>query len=364
MLDPLARRAIWNKASPSLTDRVQVISQWLERCFREHPTCGLVQTTYPARLLDLGSDPVLPSVKLVRLDQIEEALSPIRYVALSHCWGLSTRPPHKTTRANYSDHTRHIPIAALSRTFQDAIRVTRALGIRFIWIDSLCIIQDDADDWAAEAVKMASVYQGSYFTIAATSSPDGDGGLFLDPPAPATLVYVEPDNGLLDVKGNSLHSCFIRHPVASPSVIWDAPLSQRAWVLQEQILSARLIHFTEHQMYYQCNSGLESEDGIVDTADLSSVRGRAFRHHGKQDLRTPVRAVGTWWSWVADYSSRSLSFYSDRMAAIAGILRYYQDATRQVPILGLWEGTLWYDLGWTVEHDGSHDIAHCRIPAK
>ncbi|KAK3371148.1 heterokaryon incompatibility protein-domain-containing protein [Lasiosphaeria ovina] len=356
----LATRAVWSKTSPVFAERVQVINDWLEHCFREHPTCGTAQTTYPARFLDLGTHGDESTISLACSAKIGALISPIRYVALSHCWGSSARPPLKTTKANLASHMQVIPTTALSRTFTDAIQVTRALGIRYLWIDSLCIIQDDDADWAAEAVKMASVYQGSYFTIAATSSSSGDGGLSLDGSDPDALIHVKFDGS---PQQEGVEACSIRYPVASPRAIWDAPLSERAWVLQEQVLSARLVHFTEHQMYYQCRVGMESEDGTVRYPDSSSLRAHPSRGSETRDMSTPARAVGTWWSWVTEYSSRLLTFPSDRMAAIAGLVKYYQDAAGGTPVLGCWEETLWYDLGWNVELDGrSQNLAGCRAP--
>lgn len=356
--DVLATRAVWTKTSPAFAERIHVITDWLEQCLSEHSTCSTAQTTYPARFLDLGTEVDTP----VRLVCSAQVTGKIRYVALSHCWGPPTKPPLKTTKANLGSHMHQIPTAALSRTFTDAIRVTRALGIRYLWIDSLCIVQDDDADWKAEAVKMAGVYQGSYFTVAATSSPNGDGGLFLslDGSNPDGLVRVGFDR---TVQEEGIEACSIRYPVASPQVIWDGPLSGRAWVLQEQVLSTRLIHFTERQMYYQCHAGLESEDGTVKYPDLSSLRAHPWRGSGTRDVSTPARAVGTWWSWVTEYSSRLLTFDSDRMAAVAGLVRYYQDNTGWMPLLGCWEETLWYDLGWNVEFDNSRaqNFVDCRI---
>ncbi|KAH8595946.1 heterokaryon incompatibility protein-domain-containing protein [Bisporella sp. PMI_857] len=222
-----------------------------------------------------------------------------------------------------------IPLHLLSRTFQDAIQVTRALGLRFLWIDSLCIVQDDKNDWTIEAAKMAQVYQGSYFTIAATSSTNSDGGL---------------------------------------KTIWDSRLSSRAWVLQEQVLSPRLIHFTEHQMFFQCFSGLESEDGTVNDAGLSSLKGTALTPEGEmglgmRDFSTPAQAISSWWSWVEEYSYRSLTFHSDRMAAVAGIVMYYRSVTLDEAILGLWKETLWSDLGWQVDDSSNQDVTS-HLPAK
>ncbi|KAF4836161.1 hypothetical protein CGCSCA4_v012355 [Colletotrichum siamense] len=100
------------------------------------------------------------------------------YVALSHCWGQ--HQPAKTTKATLGRYKWRLIWADLPKTFQDAITVTRALGIDFIWVDSLCIIQDDPDDWAKEASQMASIYRNAYITIAVTSAAGGEEGFLYD----------------------------------------------------------------------------------------------------------------------------------------------------------------------------------------
>ncbi|KAI0146654.1 hypothetical protein BJ166DRAFT_68862 [Pestalotiopsis sp. NC0098] len=199
---------------------------------------------------------------------------------------------------------------------------------------------------------MAHVYQGSYVTIAATSSSDSRGGLFLDISSPAIKV-----EGQINGEGREV-ACCVRHPVAARSDIWTSPLCQRAWVLQEQILSRRLVHFTKEQMFFQCHGRLEFEDGTISDTEFNSLRGSATSAEGEtgmgiRDFDSPLQARKTWWSWVTEYSARSLTFRSDRMAAFAGIVKRYEDRMAQVPLLGLWKETIWYDLGWFV--DVKHD---------
>ncbi|RYP41184.1 hypothetical protein DL767_001188 [Monosporascus sp. MG133] len=324
--------------------------------------CSVAPTAFAARFLDLEPGDGQTSIRLIYSQQLENVSPSMRYVALSHCWGASTKAPFRTTKANHDDNLKGIPLTALPRTFRDAIRVVKAIGVRFMWIDSLCIVQDDKDDWADEAAKMADIYRGSYFTIAATSSPNGDGGLFLESLTSATAVHIgghgNTHTDATDATNTVPLTCFIRHPIASRKAIWDAPLSQRAWVLQEQVLAPRLIHFTEHQMYYQCHLGLESEDGTIKDDSTTSLRGASTMVVGEgevdmglRDLSTPVHAVETWWTWVAEYSSRSLTFHTDRIAAVAGLVKHYQSSTGKVPLLGLWAETLWYDLAWQVNSD-------------
>jgi hypothetical protein len=140
----------------------------------------------PTRLLDV--DPVAQTVRLVDTASLSLGISDgVPYVALSHCWGADTAVRCTTTRANEAERRRSIACGLLPKTFQDAILITRKLSFRYMWIDSLCIIQDDPSDWQHESSRMASVYQGAALTLAATDAEDGAGGCFLDvldPPIP------------------------------------------------------------------------------------------------------------------------------------------------------------------------------------
>ncbi|KAI8632838.1 heterokaryon incompatibility protein-domain-containing protein [Xylariaceae sp. FL1651] len=364
----LAERAIWSDKTSTLYERAQIIEQWLQSCIKEHSACSnQLQRILPARFLDLGSGGN-DSITLVFSSQIEDVLRPVRYVALSHCWGSVSKSVFRTTNANHAENMRNIPLSALPKTFKDAIAVTRALGVRFIWIDSLCIVQDDEKDWGTEAVKMAHIYEGSYFTIAATSAQNGDGGLFLNTMLPAVTVAKRNWKVASDV--NEEPACLVRYPVASLGTLWHSPLSRRAWVVQEQILSTRLVHFTEHQMYYQCRFGIESEDGTIKAPGFPSFRKDARTDEGditlmgSRDLSTPIRAINTWWSWVTEYTSRSLTFDRDRIVAFAGIVNDFGGKIKSAPVLGLWKETLWYDLCWQLEHEPARTADDCHIMTK
>jgi hypothetical protein len=204
-----------------------------------------------------------------------------------------------------------------SKTFQDAVIVTRHLGFRYLWIDSLCIIQDDKQDWEREVARMALVYKGSQLTIAATSSKDGSEGCFgkrfegdfqftwnssNDPRYIDVLPIQAEDTKPIDIEvrdsegkvqrfcarlplshapwdyhGASEGAEFVRSvldilgiPKVSTAQMQPdynkallrkcgAPLLQRAWVFQEQILSPRMIHFGRYEMAWECHSGLQCE---------------------------------------------------------------------------------------------------------
>lgn len=126
----------------------------------------------PTRLLDIGiKDGVEP--RLITASSVTT-----EYATLSHCWGKAR--PLMTTSSNLSQHMRSVPLLSLPKTFQDAVAVTRELGIRYLWIDSLCIIQDSVEDWELECSRMAQIYQGSIVSICGPTALDSSTG-FLNP---------------------------------------------------------------------------------------------------------------------------------------------------------------------------------------
>jgi hypothetical protein len=131
-------------------------------------------TIYPTRVLDLE---VL--IKDSMDIQLIENLTPdSRHATLSHCWGYKSDTGYQATTSNLRDLKERIQYADLPRTYCDAISVCRALKVRYLWIDSLCIIQDSKEDWEREAANMAYVYSNSYLSILADWSTDSDGGCF------------------------------------------------------------------------------------------------------------------------------------------------------------------------------------------
>jgi hypothetical protein len=169
---------------PSVESRLDAATDWLASCLKEcdssHSTCierkTGKQVALPGRLLDLETGLVNPTVKLVK--PVDDFTAP--YMTLSHRWG--NLHPCITTKSNLSQRFRQIKMAELPNTYQQAVKIARKFGVRFLWIDSLCIVQDDAMDWEVEASKMASIYAGSYLTVAAVSSMNCNGGCIAEYP--------------------------------------------------------------------------------------------------------------------------------------------------------------------------------------
>jgi hypothetical protein len=237
---------------------IKLTASWLEYCLKNHgPTCpGLLasEAPLPTRLLD-----VLPREgSEVRL--IDTARSPPtdkRYLALSHCWG-SYAPLHviKLKNAKLDLYLQDIPLETLPKTFNDAIRITRELGLRYIWIDSLCIIQDSPEDWEKEASLMHTVYKNAYCTVAASASRDGSGGCFVQGPYAPIQAGFEGLFPRLDVA----HGVRPRPPPLWKKMIESGPLGSRAWCFQERQLSPRVVHFTIHGLMWECRTYIATEE--------------------------------------------------------------------------------------------------------
>jgi hypothetical protein len=186
-------------------------------------------------------------LRLVETAEIE----PSRYIALSHCWGpLQEHEKCCTFKRNITQRKMLIEFDDLPRTFRDAVTVARGLSINYIWIDSLCIIQDDEIDWRSEASKMGQVFSAAYCTISASSAKSSLQG-FLPNRTPRSVVKV-PSN-----TAGSIFACVDIDDFQSDVEL--SPLNNRGWVLQERALSRRTMFFTSTQVYWECGAGIHCE---------------------------------------------------------------------------------------------------------
>lgn len=133
----------------------------------------------------------------------------------------------------------------MPQTLKDAIVIARELGLLYIWIGSLCVLQDDTDDWLLEAATMSSVYGGSSLNIAASGAPDGNFGCFLRPEY-TLQCQIQVESGCRAVRYRCVPGGMYYYSLA------DMPLTKRGWTLQERLLPSRTLHFTSTQVFWEC----------------------------------------------------------------------------------------------------------------
>ncbi|KFY21190.1 hypothetical protein V491_03089 [Pseudogymnoascus sp. VKM F-3775] len=291
----------------SKTFRFALLRQWLKWCDEKH-NCKR-EGKEPPRLLYVGTSPT-DAPRLVK----GRTLMPRRYIAVSHRWGLEREKREKycTTRKNFEAHQREI--TQLAPTFKDVIEIAQALGVEYVWIDSLCIIQYDDTDWDEQVKFMQSVYTSAYCTIAATSAQDMN-QRFLDRAIRQDeyICILNHDSG-----GRRIFICTDASDFDTE--VDNAGLNTRAWILQERLLASRTIHFGAHQMYWECGEGVYCEDL---TRLKTSDKKRNFRLDPEFPRLLQDSGVATTLyfiqSLLQDYSSRCLSRDEDRAVAIHGL---------------------------------------------
>jgi hypothetical protein len=383
------------------------LERWLDYCDECHPCYPKTPPPLPTRLLEIDQQNYS-----VRLRETAGQFG--RYIALSHSWGTSHRLT--TIKANYEAQNRGISFGDLPPTFLDVIKLAFRLGISFIWIDSLCIIQDDPSDWEAEASKMNEVYSNSYLTVSASSSRDDSSGCFpnKDKRYDSNLVSIDSQStgrrcasfaapvlyfhnlpngqGANSYWGRAIYAQF---PVPRPPEPWrpgslymyvtmewmpaslksqprpyiigefggyvdpvdKEPLSERGWTLQERALSPRTIHYGTTQMIWECQCLMHAEDGAIIPRDFIShkdLQKPRPTHLGEDDISAPGNH-DPWIRLVEDYSSRKLTKSSDRLPAISGIARIIVQYTGDSYYAGLWKSSFLNGLLW---HVGSFQTPH------
>ena len=287
----------------------------------------------------------------------------------------------ETRLRNIDIHRQRLPMAILPETFRHAIQVVRSLGFQYLWIDSLCIVQDILQDWSSESIKMAQIYQNAAITLAATDSDDSESGLFVQldgrykaPCLLGTLFYglgSSDDHRKVQVYAKK-EPMTIRGDKVSARP--RGPLDTRAWVLQEELLSPRLLSFTNDGIFWECQHSDASEsdpegcclyDSRYEQRFHPEINyARSFRRiinpaadavQAKWAHVSPIRA---WQSLVADYTSRSLSRDSDAVVAIQGIADTISRLIQGEYLLGLWGERFHEQLLWYVDMGDPEYISH------
>jgi hypothetical protein len=235
-----------------------VLRLWLQNCNEDEAHKGCIShicNSLPTRLIDVGTTK-LPVLRLVETKQ--ERLSSSEYTALSHPWGdTRTYEPFSTLRKDASrkkhdiEHFKTaIPEDQLPATFKDAVGCTRRLGVQYLWIDSICIIQGPGGDFNEEAKKMEDVFSGAYCVLAASRASSQRDGFLGSRQRRDYVTFARGDE-------KPFYICKTIDNFSKDVIEGD--LNKRGWVLQERALARRTIYFTATQTYFECGKGVRCE---------------------------------------------------------------------------------------------------------
>jgi len=346
---------------------------WLKQCLDKHDACPKPTPYLPSRVIDVGPGDGSQEPYLLETTNVTVPAEEKRYVALSHCWGkdrfLVTRP------SNIEAHRKAIPFNALPPSFQHAVTATRQIGQRYLWIDSLCIIQAperkditgiepsaeelrvSEEDWEKESVQMCNIYQHALITITSAHASSAFGGMFKA--RDGTLVL--PFEIVIPLPDREAH--FLFTPMPRRETVWDLgdlPIYTRAWCFQELVLSIRTLIFDPDAQRWECLSMYGSERAPEGGIGRHSTRIRELQKaitepnlHGEIFERfgdcLQNQAKG-WHHVVEDYSLRGLTRYIDKLIAVAGVAEAVQRRTTKQYLAGLWKHQLYMDLLWFCRH--------------
>ncbi|KAK4246548.1 heterokaryon incompatibility protein-domain-containing protein [Corynascus novoguineensis] len=343
----------------------------IDRCNSSHPRCRLgvdgrhrdETPSLPTRVIDVGSAEQRPRI-------IVSQAGRARYATLSHCWGGQSWVG--TTTQNLAQMLDGFDVTTIPATYADAITMTKRLGIRFLWIDSFCIIQNDHDDWLAESQKMGEIYENAYLNIAATGANGGMSGFLKTRKEDPVYVRVPSAAGQrkYDWSSTGVGQFYFTNQADSDfdTFVTRAKLNTRGWVLQERILSRRSVHFAADMWYWECGRHIISEDGwqheVKHTgkpppysttsrrqaldANVTAI-GKFFQYDDHEygtdddyDAGTDISSqpvVETEVSWaqiLRAYSRCDLTFSSDKLPALQGLVNRFKQTAQRPYVFGHW----------------------------
>lgn len=342
------------RSSTGAESSFKMANFWLSRCLRGHSKCPKPQGFLPTRVLDVDATDGTDDVRLVETAKLNAADKQRPFVVLSHCWG---KDHFLVTKAdNLDDHKKKIPLDALPPSFQDAIVVVRRMGFKYLWIDSLCIVQGSAEDWEKESVQMCNIYAQAIFTITSAHASSAYGGMFRQRDGVRTMPFE------IELKSSSTSVRILYVPTPQREVQWqleDLPIYTRAWCFQEMVLSTRNLIYDPDGIRWECLTTAGYEGNLEAQSMRHSTNVKAIQTSMKgpktatdffdtlaaQDV--PMQAT-MWQSIVKDFAARDLTKYTDKLIAIAGVAQEVEKRTDNKYLAGLWQNHLYMNLIWYV----------------
>ena len=311
---------------------------WMNVCETQHDQCNAIaKRTMPSRVIEISwmSGAQEPSLRILQNPSFAH------YAALSYCWGKDQRLT--TTKATIEKFSEVVSFSDLPKSLRDGVLTTCRLSLRLLWVDSLCIVQDDSIDTAREIASMPQIYQNAHITISAARSTDSEDGFLQDlsMPSAQAKVFKFP----FGCPTGDLGSVIL---IDEPD-LWD-PIERRAWPLQEFLLSRRILRYGSYQLSWSCLSAefYENDDAGVNWYSKRDKRFPNLRRRLLDSQRQQGPHINIWGDLVEEYTRRHLKEPQDKLLAISGIATVIGTGRHDVYMGGLWLSDLPLGLLWKV----------------
>jgi hypothetical protein len=338
--------------SPGSMVSIGWVQHQLQHCKERHEKCRKQRSltlSMPTRLIAVESSGNID----VHLEELAGGKTE-SYVALSYCWG-SGQENIMTTRANLLERLQKISFETLPKTIKDAIIVTRKLKYKYLWVDALCIVQDNEEDRAQEVSKMSQVYTGASLTISAAMADNSEQGFLQDRDLIRSYgtIFELP----FQVKGDERGEAHILLHQNSVQNKREEVIDRRGWTLQEHQLACRLLRYGSNQIEWNCQEQISvdggcqcRETGIYPVFFKGLVEEYSDQYKAENlDEIFRLRCRDNWITLVEDYSHRSLSKLSDKLPAFAAIAENFAQTMKLDAsdyCAGLWRSDMQIQLLW------------------
>ena len=334
---------------PASSDTIKRIRRWLRKCEKDHSLCNrirgvLASTRTPTRLVAVGD----PNSSTVHLEETKET-NRKPYVALSYCWG-GPQEGVESTKSNVQDRLKGIQFQNLPNTIKDAVNVTRDLGYEYLWVDALCIVQDDQADKNREVQRMAQIYSGASLVISAARARSSNEG-FLQP-RDLTRAYGHVVKLQMEDEGGVAHPIFMHEYSVEDKA---QPIDERGWTFQEHLMANRLLRFGSHQTKWECATEEEVDGGCdchptkIDPIAFTGKAGKRLLKLQDGILAESEWMFDNWMLVVEDYCARNLSIPSDKLLAFTALAERFaleMQGRSNIYCAGIWKEDMPMQLLW------------------
>lgn len=295
---------------------LEKIQQWIQKC-STHLECGaLSDSPLPTRLIEVAPEDGVGEPRIISTNGVRG-----KYAALFYYWG--GKQLDMTIKENVASRFRQLDTRELSKTVLQAIQTTKRLGLRYVWVDAICIIQDDEEDRTNEIRQMGDIYRQAYLTIVAANAARASNGFWDIRPSQASATKMQFWSSTGEVSWVWVHEDG-----------WygdeSEPINTRCWTLQERLLSHRLAIFASHTIQLQCQHAIVN---VGDSLNIPAGLGPWRLPSGLTYPLPQVKAKGLttealmeeWKNVITLYSKRDIKRVEERLVALSGLAQAFNE---------------------------------------